>query len=131
MASLTQSGPGEQREHSSVVGESLDDRTHLLRVNGDPVAVTSKFRALAAGAIAVGRRVLIVDLGGATRVEGPLAWELSRASERMSWRGGRLIVASGGHDVDGLFEAFALHRPPDVVTTVDDALAAAGGGAGP
>ena len=110
--------------------EALDPRTHLLRVRGDPYTIRGELRMRATSAIAGGCRALIVDLTAAEDVEGPLAWELSRANERLAWRGGRVVVVAGRHAIAALFDNFGLHRSPDVVTTLDDALAIASPGPG-
>jgi hypothetical protein len=108
-----------------LTAEALDAQTHLLRVGGDPLAVRREMRTLATTAIVGGSRVLIVDIAGAESVESPLAWELTRADERLSWRGGRVIVVAGAHAIERLFDAFALHRAPEVVTSLGQALASA------
>lgn len=104
---------------------ALDARAHLLRVRGDASLVTRELRTAATAAMAARRSVLIVDLSAATNVGGPVAWELSRAHERLVWRAGRVIVVFDSSVLGPLFEAFGLHRTPDVVPTIDAGLTAA------
>jgi anti-sigma regulatory factor (Ser/Thr protein kinase) len=102
----------------------LDPRTHLIRVDGDASLVGRRVRSLTAAAVAAGRLSTIVDLTGATDVASPLAWELSRAHERLLWRGGQVVVIFDSTALESLFDAFGLHRAPDVVRTLDEGLAA-------
>jgi anti-sigma regulatory factor (Ser/Thr protein kinase) len=104
---------------------ALDERAHLLRVRGDASRVARELRSAATAAVATGRTIVIVDLSGATQIGGPLAWELSRAHERLLWRAGRVIVVFDSPLLGSLFDAFGLHRSPDVVPTLDAGLAAA------
>lgn len=103
----------------------LDARAHLIRVRGDASRVARELRSAATAATAAGRTVLLVDLSHATQVGGPLAWELSRAHERLLWRAGRVIVIFDSSVLGPLFDTFGLHRPPDVVPSLDAGLAAA------
>jgi anti-sigma regulatory factor (Ser/Thr protein kinase) len=75
--------------------------------------------------MAAGRTGLVVDLSLATNVGGPIAWELSRAHERLLWRAGGVTVIFESSALEPLFDAFGLHRSPDVVPTLDAGLAAA------
>jgi anti-sigma regulatory factor (Ser/Thr protein kinase) len=102
----------------------LDSRTHLIRVRGDASLVARELRSAASAAVAAGRTGLVIDLLAATQVHGPLAWELSRAHERLLWRAGRVVVVSEYSGLESLFDAFGLHRSPDVVLTLDAGLAA-------
>ena len=104
---------------------ALDARAHLMRVRGDASLVTRELRTAATAAIAAGRTVLIVDMSAATDVGGPVAWELSRAHERLIWRAGRVIVVFDSPALGPLFDTFGLHRTPDVVPTIDAGLTAA------
>ena len=104
---------------------ALDARAHLMRVRGDASLVTREMRTAATDAVAEGRTILIVDMSAATNVGGPVAWELSRAHERLIWRAGRVIVVFDSSALGPLFDAFGLHRTPDVVPTIDAGLAAA------
>jgi anti-sigma regulatory factor (Ser/Thr protein kinase) len=108
-----------------IAGTALDRRVHLITVDGDASTIGREVRSHAADAVESGRITAIVDLSAATRIGGPLAWELSRAHERSLWRGGQVIVVLDSGDLRPLFEAFALHRTPDVVATLAEALAAA------
>jgi anti-sigma regulatory factor (Ser/Thr protein kinase) len=104
---------------------ALDGRTVLLRVRGDAPSIRNELRAAMRTAVATGHRGLIVELSGAGTITGAIAWELSRANERLRWRGGHVIVVSDAATLEPLFDAFALHSAPAVVTTLDDALTAA------
>ena len=104
---------------------ALDARAHLMRVRGDASLVTRELRTAATAAIAAGRTVLIVDMSAATNVAGPVAWELSRAHERLIWRAGRVVVVFDSSALGPLFDTFGLHRTPDVVPTIDAGLTAA------
>jgi hypothetical protein len=105
---------------------ALDARTHLISMHTDAPRARREMRSMAAAAVAAGRIVVIVDMTDAGRVGSSLAWELSRAHERLLWRGGELIAVYESSELESLFGAFALHRAPDVVPTLHDALAAAG-----
>ena len=103
----------------------LDGRTHLMRVNGDASSLASELRSGAAAATASGRTALLIDLTSATEIGGPIAWELCRAHERLLWRAGGVTVIFDSAVLEPLFDAFGLHRSPDVVPTLDAGLAAA------
>src|SRR4051812_32697769 len=108
-----------------IVGTALDEHVQLISVEGDASLVGREVRSHAASAVEAGRITAIVDLSAATRIGGPLAWELSRAHERLLWRGGQMVVVLESLELEPLFEAFGLHRTPDVVPTLGDALSAA------
>ena len=108
-----------------IAGVALDRRAHLIRVHGDASLVGREVRSHAARAVESGRLVAIVDLTDATRIGGPLAWELSRAHERLLWRGGHVVVVSDCPELQPLFDSFGQHRTPDVVATLAEALSAA------
>ena len=103
----------------------LDPRTHIVQVRGDASLVTRDLRSRLAAATAAGRLTAIVDFSDATGVTSPVAWELSRANARLSWRGGQLLVVADAARLTPLLDAFALHRAPSVVSTFAAALAAA------
>lgn len=103
----------------------LDSHTHLVCVRGDASLVTGELRSRLAAATAGGRLTAIVDLSEATEVTSPVAWELSRAHARLSWRGGQLVAVADVARLTPLLDAFALHQTPTVVPTFAAALAAA------
>lgn len=104
---------------------ALDARAHLIRIQGGAAVLGHDLRWLAIAAIAAKRVAVIVDLSEAVDVDSAVAYELSRAHERLLWRGGYVVAVSDPRPLERLFAAFALHRAPDVVPTLDDALAAA------
>ncbi|HEX8744447.1 MAG TPA: hypothetical protein VF712_15060 [Thermoleophilaceae bacterium] len=53
---------------------ALDERTVLLRVRGDAPSVRRELRAAMRTAVAMGHRVLIVELSGASAITGAIAW---------------------------------------------------------
>ena len=57
---------------------------------------------------------------------------MSRANERLAWRGGQLAVVPGVAPLESMFAAFGLHEAPAIHPTRAAALAAgpAGGGEG-
>jgi anti-sigma regulatory factor (Ser/Thr protein kinase) len=104
---------------------ALDGRAHLLRVRGDASCVARELRTAATDAMSEGRTAVIVDLSAATGIHGPLAWELTRAHARLLWRSGRVVVIADASALEPLFGAFALHRSPDVVPSLEAGLKAA------
>jgi hypothetical protein len=104
---------------------AVDRRTHLIRVRDDASLVVDALRSMAAAAAAAGNTATIVDLSEATGVNGAFARQLSRAHERLLWRGGQLIVVFDPSSLEPMFDSLGPHRVPDVVPTLDDALAAA------
>ena len=104
--------------------EDLDAFTCVLTISGDARHFSKDVRSRATTAIAAGRTLVIVDLSDATHVSGPLAWEMSRANERLAWRGGRLTVVPGAAALDHIFDAFALHETPATFETRAEAVAA-------
>ena len=134
---MTRAGPAQELQgprptlpepaapRASLHDAPLDDHTHLVRVSGGSPLAGRGIRSRIAGAVAAGRNTTIVDLSAATDVNGPLAWELSRAHERLLWRGGQVLVVSDPALMEPLFDTFGLHRSPDVVPTLADAKSAA------
>jgi anti-sigma regulatory factor (Ser/Thr protein kinase) len=108
-----------------IAGTALDEYVQLIRVEGDASVVGRELRSHAARAVESGRITLIVDLSAATWIGEPLAWELSRAHERLLWRGGQMVVVLGSEELDPLFAAFGLYRSPEVVPTMAQALSVA------
>jgi hypothetical protein len=51
--------------------------------------------------------------------------DLSQVHDRLRWRGGHAVVVFDAAILEPLFDAFARHSAPAVVTTLDDALTAA------
>ena len=112
-------------EVGQIVGTALDRHVHLMRVAGDAFLLGRAVRSHAAEAVERGCTTAIVDLSAVTRIGGPLAWELSRAHERMLWRGGRIIVVADAAELEPLFDAFALHETPDIFASLAKALTVA------
>ena len=104
---------------------ALDERTLLLRVGGDVPSIRDELRTAMRAAMAMGHRVLIVELSGASAITGAIAWELSRVHDRLRWRGGDVMVVFDAAILEPLFDAFARHSAPAVVATLDEALVAA------
>lgn len=105
----------------TVGGADLDENTHLVSVDGDASSIAREMRRRTASAVLSGRIFAIVDLTAATNLQSPLAWELTRAHDRLLWRGGELVVIAEQEVIEPLFDSFGLHRTP-AVATLDEAL---------
>jgi anti-anti-sigma regulatory factor len=113
----------------SVDSHDLGETASLIVVRGSiSIAETRALEGAALESVLRGRRTVIVDLRGVTRVGAGLLGGILRMRRGLTGVDGQLALIVDGSPIDELVEASVLRALVSVATTLDQALADVGVG---
>lgn len=104
--------------------EPVDDDRHVVAIRGEiDIFTAPEFKELINGAIDAGRRLVVVDLSGATFIDSSSLGVLISAHKRLRPNGGRLVISTDVRAVLNTFSVTGLDAVLDVVPSREAALA--------
>jgi anti-sigma B factor antagonist len=107
-----------------VTDEQLDAVRHLVAIRGEIDLFTApEFKQRIGAAIEAGRRLVVVDLSGATFIDSSSLGILISAHKRLRLHGGRLVLATDVPAILNTFTITGLDGVLEIVPTRDEALA--------
>jgi anti-sigma B factor antagonist len=104
--------------------EPVDDDRHVVAVRGEIDLFTApEFKQRISDAIDAGRRLVVVDLSGATFIDSSSLGVLISSHKRLRMHGGRLVIATDVRAVLNTFAITGLDSVLDLVSSREAALA--------